>query len=380
MPLDVSVDTPNLRKSNPNPNSHSMSREFGDLTSEPLPSQSSAFFTSSRKMRLGSADSSKNSSSFFTSVPSTVPLKASDSNSAAAKPGSANDEPITDLNNDDYQDYSLSKTSGFRVLICVVVPLFIIGFTAGGLILISVHNAILLVVVISIFGVVVGVLLWNACWGKYAVVGFLGGYSDAELGRAEDGQYVKVTGVVTCGSVSLESSYEKVSKCVYTSTSLYEYRGLNVKPANCKQSCFTWGLRYLERYATDFYISELESGSRALVKAGHGSKVTPYVDETTIIDIANKKKELSSNFIHWLRKRNLPSNVRKMRLKEGYIKEGSTVSVMGVIQRNDNELMIVSPSERISTGCQWTRFFLPVNIEGIVLRCEDNTTSNVIPV
>uniref|UniRef100_A0A0D3GXN3 Uncharacterized protein n=1 Tax=Oryza barthii TaxID=65489 RepID=A0A0D3GXN3_9ORYZ len=35
-----------------------------------------------------------------------------------------------------------------------------------------------------------------------------------------------------------------------------------------------------------------------------------------------------------------------------YIKEGSRVCIMGVVQRNDNVLMIVHPSEPISTGCQ----------------------------
>lgn len=372
MLLNDSVDSPNLTKSSPNRNPLSISRESGGLNSELLPSQSSAFSSSSRKTRSGPADfSKKNSSSLFTSVPSTGPLKPLDS--AADKADSANNKSMTHLKYEDHQNYSLSKTSGFRVLICVMVPLFVIGFTAGGFILISVHNAILLLVVISIFGFVVGVLVWNVCWGKDAVVGVLLGYTDAELGRAKEGQYVKVTGVVSCGSVSLESSYEKVSKCVYTSTSLYEYRGLNENPASSKQRRFTWGLRYLERNTTDFYISELESGLRALVKAGHSSKVTPYVDETTIIDIASKRKELSSTFINWLRERNLPSNVRKMRLKEGYIKEGSTISVMGIVQRNDNELMIVPPSEPISTGCEWRRFLLPVKIEGIVLRCEDNT-------
>lgn len=372
MLLNDSVDSPNLTKSSPNRNPLSISRESGGLNPELLPSQSSAFFSSSRKTRSGPADfSKKNSSSLFTSVPSTGPLKPLDS--TADKADSANNKSMTHLKYEDHQNYSLSKTSGFRVLICVMVPLFVIGFTAGGFILISVHNAILLLVVISIFGFVVGVLVWNVCWGKDAVVGVLLGYTDAELGRAKEGQYVKVTGVVSCGSVSLESSYEKVSKCVYTSTSLYEYRGLNENPASSKQRRFTWGLRYLERNTTDFYISELESGLRALVKAGHSSKVTPYVDETTIIDIASKRKELSSTFINWLRERNLPSNVRKMRLKEGYIKEGSTISVMGIVQRNDNELMIVPPSEPISTGCEWRRFLLPVKIEGIVLRCEDNT-------
>ncbi|KAK1289343.1 putative membrane protein [Acorus calamus] len=35
--------------------------------------------------------------------------------------------------------------------------------------------------------------------------------------------------VVTCGNVPLESSFQKVSRCVYTSTGLYEYRGWDFK-------------------------------------------------------------------------------------------------------------------------------------------------------
>ncbi|KAJ7239938.1 hypothetical protein O6H91_Y440400 [Diphasiastrum complanatum] len=81
---------------------------------------------------------------------------------------------------------------------------------------------------------------------KRAVIGFANGYRDAELGTAKDGQYVKVTGVVTCGSVSLESSFQNVNRCIYTSTTLYEYRGFNSLQANDKHRRFTWGLRHLE--------------------------------------------------------------------------------------------------------------------------------------
>ena len=63
-----------------------------------------------------------------------------------------------------------------------------------------------------------------------------------------------------------------------------------------------------------------------------------------------------------------------------YIKEGSTVSVMGVVQRNENVLMIVPPSEPFSTGCQWLKCLLPANLDGIVLRCEDISKIDVIPV
>lgn len=52
--------------------------------------------------------------------------------------------------------------------------------------------------------------------------------------------------VVTCGNVPLESAFQKVSRCVYTSTSLYEYRGWDSKAANPEHRRFTWGLRSLE--------------------------------------------------------------------------------------------------------------------------------------
>lgn len=63
-----------------------------------------------------------------------------------------------------------------------------------------------------------------------------------------------------------------------------------------------------------------------------------------------------------------------------YIKEGSTVSVMGVVQRNENVLMIVPPQEPFTTGCQWAKCIFPASLEGIVLSCEDASKIDVIPV
>ncbi|XP_011623170.2 uncharacterized membrane protein At1g16860 [Amborella trichopoda] len=189
-----------------------------------------------------------------------------------------------------------------------------------------------------------------------------------------------LTQVVTCGNFPLESSFQKVPRCVYTSTSLYEYRGWDSKPANPTHRRFTWGLRSLERHVVDFYISDFQSGLRALVKAGYGARVTPYVDETIVADINQNNRELSPEFMRWLGQRNLSSDDRIMRMTEGYIKEGSTVSVMGVVQRNENVLMIVPPSEPFSTGCQWAKCLFPASLDGIVLRCEDNSKADVIPV
>lgn len=215
---------------------------------------------------------------------------------------------------------------------------------------------------------------------RTGLLGFLNGYPDAELRGAVDGQYVKVTGVVTCGSIALETSFNRLPRCVYVSTELYEYRGCGGKSANPKHHFFSWGCRHSEKYVADFYISDSQSGLRALVKAGYGAKVAPFVKQTTVADVTNKNRELSPSFLRWLADRSLSSDDRVMRLKEGYIKEGSTVSVMGVVRRHDNVLMIIPPTEPVSTGCLWSRCLLPTYVEGLVLTCDESQNADVIPV
>eukprot|EP00249_Psilotum_nudum_P011131 c22981_g1_i1 orf=443-2011(-) len=290
--------------------------------------------------------------------------------------GLGSNQGVNNLSHGD--EYSLHRNFP-RVILWTVIPLFIIGFIAGGFIIGTVQNPILLIVVATLFGAVLLLLTWNVYWGKRAVTGFMASYPNTGLNNAKDGQYVKVTGVVTCGGIPLESSFQRVSRCVYVSTGLYEYRGFGAKPARPKHRTFTWGLRYLERHVVDFYISDFQSGLRALVKAGYGVSVTPYVEESTILDVT-KNRELPSNFLRWITERNLSSDDRVMRLKEGYIKEGSTVTVMGVVQRNENVLMIVSPPEPVSTGCQFGKFLLPANLEGIVLKCDDSLKADVVSV
>lgn len=67
----------------------------------------------------------------------------------------------------------------------------------------------------------------------------------------------------------------------------------------------------------DFYISDFQSGLRALVKTGCGARVTPYVDDSVVIDVNPVNEELSPEFIRWLGERNLSSDDRVMQLKEG---------------------------------------------------------------
>ncbi|KAK0597772.1 hypothetical protein LWI29_028475 [Acer saccharum] len=289
----------------------------------------------------------------------------------------AQNQAVTTISQD--EDFSF-RTNLPRSAIWLVILVFVMAIIAGGFILGAVHNPVLLIVVVVLFGAVVAIFIWNKCWGRRAIINFIAHYPDADLRTAKNGQYVKVTGVVTCGNVPLESSFRRVPRCVYTSTSLYEYRGWDSKPANPKHRHFTWGLRTLERHVVDFYISDFQSGLRALVKTGSGARVTPFVDDSVIIDIKPENKDMSPEFIRWLGHKNLSSDDRVMQLKEGYIKEGITVSVMGIVQRNDSVLMIIPPPEPIGTGWQWAKCIFPANLEGIVLRCEDTSNNDVIPV
>lgn len=75
----------------------------------------------------------------------------------------------------------------------------------------------------------------------------------------------------------------------------------------------------MQRHVVDFYISDFQSGLRALVKAGYGARVTPYVEEAAVVDIDKNNKALSPEFVRWLGEKNLSCDDRIMRLKEGYV-------------------------------------------------------------
>ena len=56
------------------------------------------------------------------------------------------------------------------------------------------------------------------------------------------------------------------------------------------------------------------------------------------------------------------------------------MTVMGVVQRHENILMLVPPPEPMSTGCQWEKFILPATLEGIILKSEEPSKVDGIPV
>ncbi|KAF8092500.1 hypothetical protein N665_0413s0040 [Sinapis alba] len=292
--------------------------------------------------------------------------------SSKAKYGSS----VTSLSTDPVRvGFKVSKTVVWAVMIVAAM-----GLLVGAFLTVAVKKPVVIAAVLAAVVPAVVVLVWNCVWGRKGLVSFIKKYPDAELRGAIDGQFVKVTGVVTCGSIPLESSYQRTPRCVYVSTELYEYKGLGGRSANPKHRCFSWGCRHAERYVSDFYISDFQSGLRALVKAGYGAKVSPFVKPATVVNVTSQNKDLSPSFLKWLSDRNLSADNRVMRLKEGYVKEGSTVSVMGMVRRHDNVLMIVPPAEAVSSGCRWWHCLLPTYADGLIITCDDNQNADVIPV
>ena len=79
------------------------------------------------------------------------------------------------------EDENTFKGSLPKPILWSVVLLFVMGFIAGGFILAAVNNAILLIVVVVLFGAVAALFIWNTCFGRRAIMGFIARYPDAEL-------------------------------------------------------------------------------------------------------------------------------------------------------------------------------------------------------
>ncbi|KAH9731347.1 hypothetical protein KPL70_009944 [Citrus sinensis] len=201
----------------------------------------------------------------------------------------------------------------------ILLSLFIIGLSVSVFILIVVHNAAFLLFFLLLSTFVICFIAWNMLNRnhKAALSLFVRSFPDSDLRLAPHGQLVKITGLASCGSVSLESSYEKATRCIYTSTLLYEYGRLGLKPVNVNKSCCQWSLAYCERFSTDFYITDRKSGIRVLVKAGSGCKVLPLICESNIVTTSGCSRILSTHLRKWLRDRNLPAEARLLRLEEG---------------------------------------------------------------
>ncbi|KAL9671963.1 hypothetical protein QQ045_009537 [Rhodiola kirilowii] len=274
---------------------------------------------------------------------------------------------VTVMSGDSKFEYKMS-----RWVMWVVAVVIAMGLLVGAFLMASVRSLVFLVVAVGILVVVGAGVVWNLSMGVKGVECWVERYPDAELRGAADGQFVKVTGVVTCGSIPLESTYQRVARCIYASAELVESRGCSGKCTKVKHS---------EKQVGDFYISDFHTGLRAMVKAGYSAKVYVFVKPTTVASVTKGNLDSSPGFARWLTDRKLSSDAGcLMQLQEGCIKEGSTVSVMGTVKRHDNMLWIVPPPEPVSTGYQWFRCLLPRLIDSIILKCDDNQDSDVIPV
>lgn len=57
-----------------------------------------------------------------------------------------------------------------------------------------------------------------------------------------------------------------------------------------------------------------------------------------------------------------------------YIQEGSCVTVIGMLCKDNGIITIVQPPELIFTGCLWQRLLLPVEIDGLVIGVSNLTS------
>ncbi|KAK9910115.1 hypothetical protein M0R45_034090 [Rubus argutus] len=288
---------------------------------------------------------------------------------------------MNDLSNAVVRDHHTSPFKPIPSLVLyILIPIFFLGLFVSIFILTAVHNALFFVFFLVLSALVLAFIVWNTRhWAtKASVLFFINSLPESDLRLAQHGELVKITGLASCGSLSLESSYEKASGCVYTSTLLYEYRGLTLQPMNVKRSCFQWHLEYCERFSTDFHLTDRKSGLRAIVKAGSGCNVIPLVFESKLVN-TRKCRILSPHLTKWLRERNLSAESRLLRLEEGYVQDGSIVTVFGMLHRTNEMTMIVQPPEVISTGCLWRKLLLPVDINGLVLRVSQMAGQSVNP-
>ncbi|KAJ4850564.1 hypothetical protein Tsubulata_050245 [Turnera subulata] len=117
-----------------------------------------------------------------------------------------------------------------------------------------------------------------------------------------------------------------------------------------------------------------------MVKAGSGCKVVPLIVESKLVTTTRQCRNFSPHLRKWLQERHLPAEARLLHLEEGYVQEGGLVTVVGMLHRHNDLPMIVHPQELLSTGCLWHKFFLPVDIDGLIIGVPETVVPNINPV
>ncbi|WVZ79295.1 hypothetical protein U9M48_026893 [Paspalum notatum var. saurae] len=213
---------------------------------------------------------------------------------------------------------------------------------------------------------VAALFAWNACRRAAEAERFFRRFPDTVFddrggdGDVPVGELVKITGQVTCGRRPLAANFHDAARCVFTSVQLYERRGWVW--CCCRRR---WQLRHSEVHVANFYISDHNSGRRFYVRAGEDGKVTPMIKLKTI-SFGGDTKCVSPKLKNWLACNDLSYN-GNLRVKEGFIKEGDTTSVIGVLKKHHACDIIDAPAGVVTTGCQPIRCMFPVLVEGLLL-------------
>lgn len=84
-----------------------------------------------------------------------------------------------------------------KAAVWVVVVAVAMGLLVGAFLMVAVKKAVVLVAVGGVVVLVLVAVAWNCVWGRRGLLGFVRGYPEAELRGAIDGQYIKVTGVIS---------------------------------------------------------------------------------------------------------------------------------------------------------------------------------------
>ncbi|XP_062229331.1 uncharacterized membrane protein At1g16860-like [Phragmites australis] len=234
---------------------------------------------------------------------------------------------------------------------------------AGVLCLVSRRRWEVLAVAGGAVAAVAAVFAWNAWRRDAEAERFFRRFPDTVFddGDMPLGELVKITGQVTCGRHPLGAYFHDAARCAFTSVQLFERRGW----ARCCCCRRRWQLRHSEARVTNFYISDRSSGKRFYVRAGEGAKVTPMVKQKTI-SFDGGRKGASRNLKNWMSSNDLSCD-GDVRVNEGFIREGDTASVIGVLKKHHAYDIVDAPVAVVATGCQPTRCMFPVLVEGLIL-------------
>ncbi|RWW33393.1 hypothetical protein GW17_00001902 [Ensete ventricosum] len=151
-----------------------------------------------------------------------------------------------------------------RVWRWVLVGVFVAGLAAGAFVWVVVGRPEILIGVAALMAAVGVLAVWNWSMGRKEVERFWRCYANTSIDSRNlpIGKFVKITGV-------------------------------------------------------NFYISDPDTGTRFLVRAGNGARVASFVKPATVMEINKDNKELSPDFLSWLTEHNISSGSHIMRLKEG---------------------------------------------------------------